>query len=77
LLTWRFAKSLTAPAIEILGRRIFGELPSAPGFPAVNTVSLGSLAPLPLGTHTVDVSWNLSALHCDGFTADPGASCLP
>ena len=54
-----------------------GELPTAPGLPALNTVGLGSLDPLPVGTHTVDVSWNLSAPHCDGFTADQGTSCLP
>lgn len=54
-----------------------GQLPSAPGLPAMNTVGLGSLDPLPVGTHTVDVSWNLSAPHCDGFTALQGTSCLP
>lgn len=40
-------------------------------------MGLGSLDPLPIGTHTVDVSWILSAPHCDGFTADQGTSCLP
>jgi hypothetical protein len=54
-----------------------GQLPSAPGMQAINTVGLGSIDPLPVGTHTVDVSWNLSAPHCDGFTADQGTSCLP
>ncbi|OBK74202.1 hypothetical protein [Mycobacterium sp. 1274761.0] len=54
-----------------------GQLPSAPGVQAINTVGLGSLAPLPVGSHTVDVSWNLRAPHCDGFTADQGTSCLP
>jgi len=54
-----------------------GYLPSAPGQQAINTVGLGSLDPLPLGTHTVSVSWNLSAPHCDGFSADQGTSCLP
>ncbi len=54
-----------------------GQLPTAPGLPAVNTVGLGSLDPLPLGTHTVAVSWSLSAPHCDGFSADQGTSCLP
>ncbi len=54
-----------------------GQLPTAPGLPAINTVGLGSLDPLPMGTHTVDVSWNLSAPHCDGFSADQGTSCLP
>ncbi|WP_164478513.1 hypothetical protein [Mycolicibacterium stellerae] len=54
-----------------------GQHPSGPDLPTVNTVGLGSLDPLPVGTHTVDVSWNLSAPHCDGFTADQGTSCLP
>jgi hypothetical protein len=54
-----------------------GQLPSAPGQQAVNTVGLGSINPLPVGTHTVSVSWNLSGPHCDGFSADQGTSCLP
>ncbi len=54
-----------------------GQLPSAPGQQAINTVGLGSIDPLPVGTHTVDVTWNFSAPHCDGFTADQGSSCLP
>ena len=54
-----------------------GQLPTAPGLPTINTVGLGSIDPLPVGTHTVDVSWKLSAPHCDGFTADQGTSCLP
>lgn len=54
-----------------------GQLATAPGLPAIDTVGLGSLDPLSIGTHTVDVSWNLSAPHCDGFSADQGTSCLP
>lgn len=54
-----------------------GQLPSAPGQQAVNTVGLGSLDPLPIGTHTVQVTWNLTGPHCDGFVADQGTSCLP
>jgi hypothetical protein len=54
-----------------------GQHPSAPGLPAFNTSNLGSLDPLPLGQHSVAVYWNLSAPHCDGFTADQGSSCLP
>ncbi len=54
-----------------------GQLPSAPGQQAINTVGLGSIDPLPIGTHTVAVSWKLAAPHCDGFTADQGTSCLP
>lgn len=54
-----------------------GEMPTAPGLPAVDTVGLGSLSPLPIGTHTVEVSWKFAAPHCDGFSADQGTSCLP
>jgi hypothetical protein len=54
-----------------------GQLQSAPGLQAINTVSLAAMDPLPVGTHTVDVSWNLSAPHCDGFSSDQGTSCLP
>ena len=54
-----------------------GQLPSAPGQQAINTVSLGSLDPLPVGTHTAEVSWNFAGPHCDGFSADQGTSCLP
>jgi hypothetical protein len=54
-----------------------GQLPSAPGQQAVNTVGLGSLDPLPVGTHTAEVTWKLSAPHCDGFSADQATSCLP
>ena len=53
------------------------EMPTAPGLPAVDTVGLGSLNPLPIGTHTVEVSWKFSAPVCDGFSADQGTSCLP
>jgi hypothetical protein len=54
-----------------------GEMPTAPGFPAVDTVSLGALNPLPIGTHTAEVSWSFTGPHCDGFSADQGTSCLP
>ncbi|MGH3675512.1 MAG: hypothetical protein ACRDU5_07190 [Mycobacterium sp.] len=55
-----------------------GQVPEAVGFPAVNTVSShGALAPLPPGPHVVDVYWDLAAPHCDGFTTDQAASCLP
>jgi hypothetical protein len=55
-----------------------GQVPEAVGFPAVNTVSShGALNPLPPGQHFVDVYWDLAAPHCDGFTMDQAASCLP
>ena len=54
-----------------------GELPEAAGLPAVNTVSAGSLEPLPIGQHVVDVYWDFAAQHCDGFATNLGANCLP
>ena len=54
-----------------------GQLPDAPGLSAINTVTLGSQNPLPLGHHVVEVRWEFEAPHCDGFTADQGTSCLP
>jgi len=54
-----------------------GELPDAPGLPAVDTANLEALDPLPIGQHSVAVYWNLIAPHCDGFTASQSASCLP
>jgi hypothetical protein len=53
-----------------------GELPNAPGLPAVDSANLGSLDPLPVGQHSITVYWNFSAQHCDGFTASQ-SSCLP
>lgn len=54
-----------------------GELPEAPGLPAVNTVGIGALNPLPTGQHVVDVYWDFSSQHCDGFGTSPAADCLP
>ena len=54
-----------------------GELAEAPGLPAVNTVAVADLDPLPIGRHVVDVYWTFSAPHCDGFAANSGANCLP
>lgn len=54
-----------------------GEMPTAPGLPAVDTVGLGSLDALPIGSHTAEVSWKFTGPVCDGFSADQGTSCLP
>ncbi len=54
-----------------------GTLPEAAGLPAVDTATVGSLDPLPVGQHSVEVYWDLRGPHCDGFTADQGTSCLP
>src|SRR5690349_2271855 len=54
-----------------------GELPDAPGLPAVDTVDLEAMDPLPIGQHSVAVYWNFAAQHCDGFTASQSTSCLP
>jgi hypothetical protein len=54
-----------------------GQLPEAPGLPAINTSNLGALNPLPVGRHVAEVYWKLSGPVCDGFSADQGTSCLP
>ena len=54
-----------------------GELPEAAGLPAVNTVSVGALEPLPVGQHVVNVYWDFTAPHCDGFGTNLGPNCLP
>lgn len=54
-----------------------GELSEAAGLPAVNSVGIGLLNPLPIGQHAVDVYWDFDAQHCDGFATNPAASCLP
>jgi hypothetical protein len=47
------------------------------GFPRVSPVTLGTLNPLPVGEHTVDIYWKFSAMHCDGFGAVIDESCIP
>jgi hypothetical protein len=47
------------------------------GFPRVSPVTLGTLNPLPIGEHTVEVYWEFSAMHCDGFDPVSNASCIP
>jgi hypothetical protein len=46
------------------------------GFPAVQTVTLTTLKPLSVGTHTVQLYWVFSALHCDGFGNLVQDNCL-
>ena len=42
----------------------------------VNAVTMGVMPALPVGEHTVDAYWVMSALHCDGFPK-PHGGCLP
>jgi len=42
----------------------------------VNAVTMGVMPALPVGQHTVDAYWVMSALHCDGFPK-PKGGCLP
>lgn len=52
-----------------------------PGTPAnwdvVSPIALGTLKPLPVGDHLVEVYWTLSDLHCDGLVANIDENCLP
>lgn len=47
------------------------------GLPTVNTLTLGSLKPLPIGQHAVEAYWVLSAMHCDGLAANLDENCIP
>jgi hypothetical protein len=47
------------------------------GFPRVSPVTLGTLKPLPVGEHTVEVYWELSAMHCDGLGTVIEENCIP
>jgi hypothetical protein len=70
-----------------LGR--FGDLFVAPDTTLVPGVTIGPDAPewtshelfdarrFPLGEHTIEIYWTLSARHCDGFAPDPVNNCLP
>ncbi len=51
--------------------------------PIANSITLGTLKPLPVGAHVVDVYWVLRGMHCDGFgdvipniAYQPGRPCL-
>jgi hypothetical protein len=46
------------------------------GFPAVQTVTLTILKPLSVGSHTVQLYWVFSAMHCDGFGDVVQDNCL-
>jgi hypothetical protein len=46
-------------------------------FVRLSPITLGSLRPLPVGTHVVDDYWVFSALHCDGLGDVMFENCLP
>ena len=46
------------------------------GFPAVQTVTLTILKPVSVGTHTVQLYWVFSAMHCDGLGNVVQDDCL-
>jgi hypothetical protein len=46
------------------------------GLPAVQTVTLTILKPLSVGMHTVQLYWEFSAMHCDGFGDVALDNCL-
>ena len=54
------------------------QFPSTPDdWVVVSPMTLGTLAPLPVGAHVVDVSWVFSAMHCDGLGKKIADNCLP
>jgi hypothetical protein len=40
-------------------------------------ITLGTVRPLPIGRHTERVAYVMSAMECDGTSADPSLSCIP
>jgi hypothetical protein len=47
------------------------------GFVVVNTLTLGTLDPLPDGGHVVELYWSFTAMHCDGLGKVLADNCLP
>jgi hypothetical protein len=43
----------------------------------VSPTTLGTVQPLSVGDHVVDVYWVFSAMHCDGLAANVSENCLP
>ena len=41
------------------------------------SVTMPRMKPLSVGTHTYEVTWVLSAQHCDGYSTVVEESCLP
>jgi len=46
------------------------------GFPAVQTATLTILKPVRVGEHSVQLYWEFSAMHCDGFGNVVQDNCL-
>ena len=47
------------------------------GLVLVSTGTLGTVHPLPVGEHVVDVYWVFNAMHCDGIAASIDENCFP
>lgn len=45
--------------------------PLNPAFHGEFAVLLAKLPPLPVGPHSVTITWHLSEMHCDGYSEDP------
>jgi hypothetical protein len=45
-------------------------------FDVTSPITLGVVKPLSVGDHAVDISWQLSAMHCDGFGTEMDVNCL-
>jgi hypothetical protein len=43
----------------------------------VNTLTLNTLHPLPVGPHRIDLYWTFSAMFCDGLSDSIEQSCIP
>jgi hypothetical protein len=68
--------STFAPSSTLfLGHTLDDLFPGTPPFPIAMT--LPRMNPLPIGQHTFNVVWVLSAEHCDGLTTDRALGCIP
>jgi hypothetical protein len=49
------------------------------GFALVNPLTLGTIRPQLVGSHSVETYWIFTAMHCDGFgdATGPGGNCFP
>jgi hypothetical protein len=68
--------STFAPSATLfLGHTLDALFPGAPPFPIATT--LPRMKPLPIGEHTFNLVWVLSAEHCDGLTDVRAQGCIP
>jgi hypothetical protein len=74
----RQEKTVIFPNDGNLFTGIGSQFPDTPAnWDVVSPITLGTLKPLSVGDHLVELYWTLSALHCDGLAANIDENCLP